>query len=307
MRWSKQGVFWKPEGSRWWARSHATCPTPLAMPDGRLRLYVQCRDGQGIGRVGYVDVAADDPCRVIGESAEPCLEFGPPGTFDENGVLQTSVVRLPDGRLYLYYVGFELGTKTRYRLLSGLAVSDDGGEHFRRHGNTPILERSEEELFFRGGPCVLLDGDRFRMWYLAGSAWTDIDGKPMPCYDLRYIESEDGIHWPSAGRVVLPVVHPDEHGFGRPWVVKGPAGYQLFFSVRRRSLGQYRLGYAESPDGLTWTRRDELLNLDVSPGAWDGEAIMYSAVIESGGRTWVFYNGNNFGETGAGVARLEAP
>lgn len=306
MRWHKRGVIWRPDGSRWWARSHATCPTPLAMDDSRLRLYLQCRDERGIGRVGYVDVAADDPCRILGSSSEPCLEIGPPGTFDENGVLQTSVIRLPDGRLFMYYVGFELGTKTRYRLLTGLAVSEDGGERFRRLKNTPILERSDEELFFRGGPFVLQDQGRYRMWYVAGSAWTEIDGKPMPCYDLRYIESANGIDWPASGRVVLPVVHPDEHGFGRPWVVRGTNGYQLFFSVRRRSLAQYRLGYAESPDGLTWTRRDDCLNLDVTPGSWDGEAIMYSAVVAAGGRTWLFYNGNNFGESGMGVAELEA-
>lgn len=305
MRWQKRGVVWRPDGSRWWARSHATCPTPLALGDHRLRIYLQCRDANGIGRVGYVDVATDDGCRVIGESSEPCLDIGPPGTFDENGVLQTSVVALPDGRLLMYYVGFELGTKTRYRLLSGLAVSEDGGRHFVRRKNTPVLERSDQELFFRGGPFVLHDEGKFRMWYVAGSAWTEIDGKPMPCYDLRYIESADGETWPAEGRVVLPVVHADEHAFGRPWVVRRDAGYQLFFSVRRRSLGQYRLGYAESPDGLAWTRRDESLNLDVTPGAWDGQAIMYSAVVESAGRTLLFYNGNNFGETGFGLAELE--
>lgn len=307
MRWQKKGVIWRPDGQHWWARSHATCPTPLALGDGRLRLYVQCRDALGIGRVGYVDVASDDPCRVVGVSPEPCLDIGPAGTFDENGVLQTSVVALPDGRIFMYYVGFELGHKTRYRLLSGLAISEDGGRHFTRSSNTPVLERSNDELFFRGGPFVLREPQSFRMWYVAGSAWTEIDGKPMPCYDLRYIESTDGMSWPSSGRVVLPVVHPDEHGFGRPWVVKGSRGYQLFFSVRRRSLGQYRLGYAESPDGLAWTRRDEELGLDVSPGQWDDQAIMYSAVMKSAGRTLLFYNGNNFGQGGFGLAELEAP
>ncbi len=305
MHWRKHGVIWRPDGSHWWAASHATCPTPLRLAGGDLRLYLQCRDSGGVGRVGYIDVAVDDPARIVGLSSEPCLDIGPPGTFDENGVLQTSVVRVPDGRILMYYVGFELGTKTRYRLLTGLAVSEDGGEHFRRLKNTPILERSDEELFFRGGPFVLQDGGRFRMWYVAGSAWTEIDGKPMPCYDLRYIESPDGFNWPSSGRVVLPVTDPDEHGFGRPWVVRGPAGYRLFFSVRRRSLGQYRLGYAESSDGFTWTRRDELLGIDVSPGSWDGKAIMYSAVVEAAGRTLLFYNGDNFGESGVGVAELE--
>lgn len=306
MHWRKHGVIWRPDGSLGWARTHATCPTPLAMGDGRIRIYVQCRDDCGIGRVGYVDVAEDDPKRILGVSTVPSLEIGPPGTFDDNGVLQTSVIRLPDGRLFMYYVGFELGTKTRYRLLTGLAISSDGGESFHRHRNTPILERSDAELFFRGGPFVLHEQGSFCMWYVAGSAWIDIDGKPMPCYDLRYMESADGIHWPDHGRVVLPVVHSDEHGFGRPWVVRKSGLYHLYFSVRRRSLAQYRLGYAESLDGQDWTRRDKDLNLDVTPGNWDGEAIMYSAVIRTGTKTWLFYNGNNFGESGMGVAELES-
>jgi hypothetical protein len=306
LRWIKRGLAWCPDGAQWWARSHATCPTPLDRGDGSIRIYVQCRDEQGIGRVGYVDVAADDPARILGASNSPCLDIGPPGTFDENGVLQTSVLPLDDGRILMYYVGFELGTRTRYRLLTGLAVSEDGGDTFRRTRNTPILERSDDELFFRGGPFVIADRGVFRMWYLAGSAWTEIDGKPMPCYDLRYIESADGVTWPTRGRVVLPVVDADEHGFGRPWVVREPDGYRLFFSVRRRSLGQYRLGYAESIDGLDWTRRDAILGLDVSPAGFDDQAIMYSAVVSAAGRTWMFYNGNQFGQTGFGFAEAEA-
>lgn len=306
MQWIKKGLIWKPDGSQWWAQSHATCPTPLRLPNGNLRLYMQCRDQHGIGRAGFIDIAADNPNQILQVSTSPCLDIGRPGCFDENGVLPTSVVALQDGRILMYYVGFELGHKIRYRLFTGLAISNDGGLSFDRVQRTPVLDRSDEELFFRGGPFVLAEDAQFRMWYVAGSEWTTINEKPMPCYDLRHIQSHDGIHWPPSGQVVFPVVDPDEHGFGRPWVVKTEAGYQLFFSVRKRSLGQYRLAYAESPDGIHWTRADDKLGLDVSPGEWDGDAIMYSAVIQSGGQTWLFYNGNNFGEHGIGFAQWKA-
>jgi predicted GH43/DUF377 family glycosyl hydrolase len=306
MIWKKHSLIWQPDGTQWWAKSHATCPTPLLLPSGDLRLYMQCRDADGIGRAGYIDVDADAPNRVLRVCSEPCLDIGLPGTFDENGVLPTCVVALGDGRLLMYYVGFELGTSIRYRLLTGLAISEDGGNHFSRVHQTPVLERSDEELFFRCAAFVLQDHQRIRMWYAGGGSWTSINDKLMPCYDLRHIESPDGFTWPGTGQIVLPVTDDDEHGFGRPWVLKSKAGYQLFFSVRKRSLGQYRLAYAESPDGIHWTRRDELLGLDISPGKWDGEAVMYSAVIQAAGHTWLFYNGNNFGEHGMGFAELES-
>ena len=103
----------------------------------------------------------------------------------------------------------------------------------------------------------------------------------------------------------MALTDPDEHGFGRPWVVKrGEADYQLFFSVRKRSLGAYRLGYAESTDGMQWVRKDHLLNLDVSVAGFDNRAIMYAAVISVAGKTYCFYNGNDFGRDGIALAEL---
>ena len=180
-----------------------------------------------------------------------------------------------------------------------------GGERFERYSKTPVLDRTDAELFFRGGPFAMLDGGIFKLWYVAGSEWTSLNGKPMPVYDLRYLESGDGICWADCGKPSMAITGEDEHGFGRPWVIKrGVNDYQLFYSIRRRSLGAYRLGYAESVDGIHWVRKDDEMGLDVSASGFDSEAIMYSAVINVEDRTYCFYNGNNFGEEGFAVAEL---
>jgi hypothetical protein len=44
------------------------------------------------------------------------------------------------------------------------------------------------------------------------------------------------------------------------------------------------------------------VGLDVSPSGWDGDSIEYGAEIVAGGKTWLLYNGNNFGGTGFGIA-----
>lgn len=177
MQWEKLGLIYKPDGTQWWSKTHAMIPTPFRLSNEVVRVYITSCDGQGIGRPGYFDVSANDPTQVIKISKEPLLDVGMPGTFDENGVLVCSVLHGLDGTVYMYYVGFELGHKIRYRLLTGLAVSYDGGETFQRKSRVPVLERSEEELYFRCGPFCLKAEDEFKLWYVAGSSWTNLGVK----------------------------------------------------------------------------------------------------------------------------------
>lgn len=302
MKWIKRGVIWAPDGGSEWAKTHATCPTPIMLENGILRVYLQSRDINNIGRVGFIDLDPADPTNVINVSKTPVLDIGSPGSFDDNGVFQTSILKVPDGRLFMYYVGFELCHHIRYRLLTGLAISEDNGVTFRRYKKTPILERSSDEQHFRCGPYVAFDNDVFRMWYVAGSEWELIDGKEMPIYDIRYIESVDGCTWPDHGRVVLPVSLESEHGFGRPFVLRNGGEYRMHYSIRKRNPARYRLGYALSNDGLEWVRKDNEIALDVSESGYDNDAIEYGAEIAIAGKKWFLYNGNDFGVDGVCLA-----
>ena len=304
MNWNKLGVVWKTDGKPVWSKSHAMGPTPFRRDANTIRVFLTTLDDKGRGRPIYVDVSAEDPTCVLKVSDSPLMDLGIPGTFDDNGLMALSVVETRPGQLLMYYAGFELCTHIRYRIFSGLAISSMGVSALSdtlRHlySIAPMLN------FFRGGPFAMLDGGIFKLWYVAGSEWTSLNGKPMPVYDLRYLESGDGICWADCGKPSMAITGEDEHGFGRPWVIKrGVNDYQLFYSIRRRSLGAYRLGYAESVDGIHWVRKDDEMGLDVSASGFDSEAIMYSAVINVEDRTYCFYNGNNFGEEGFAVAEL---
>jgi hypothetical protein len=169
-----------------------------------------------------------------------------------------------------------------------------------------VLERSDAELFFRCGAYVLYEDGQFRMWYVAGSGWEQVGDAIKPVYEIRYMESADGIHWPDEGATCIRIERDNEHGFGKPCVIREGGKFRMFYSVRRRDVESYRLGYAESDDGLHWQRKDEGIGLDVSESGWDSEMICYSAVIPLHGRWYMFYNGNEFGRTGFGVAELVA-
>ena len=188
--------------------------------------------------------------------------------------------------------------------MTGLAVSDDGGETFRRCTRVPVLERGDGELFVRSAAFVLPEGGRWRAWYVAGDAWVEVGGKQVPTYNLRHLESDDMLNWGKTGRVCLDLAPGgDEYGFGRPFVVREGGLYKLWYSVRTVGRG-YRIGYAESGDGLGWERKDAEAGIDVSAEGWDSEMVCYSCVQPTKYGTYMFYNGNNYGGSGFGAAAL---
>jgi sucrose-6-phosphate hydrolase SacC (GH32 family) len=303
MKWTKHGLIYAPDGRLPWAKHYAFPPTPYFLGDGRLRLYCAFCDAHTVGRVGYVDVDPADPKRVLAVSERPVLDIGEPGCFDENGLLPTSVVPVGD-KLYLYYVGYQLGMKVRYYQFQGLAVSEDGGATFRRRRRTPVLDRSDAEPHHRTSAFVMRDGGRFKAWYVGGDRWTEVNGKSLPVYSIKYLESDDGEHWGPTGEPCINLKSDDEHALGRAWVLKGDRLWRMFYSSRTRSKG-YRLGYAESADGRRWTRKDDEVGIDVSPDGWDSQMIAYSSVVPYRDKVYLFYNGNNCGQTGFGYAVLE--
>lgn len=306
MKWEKRGLIYAPDGALEWARQYAFPPTPVRTPDGGLRLYLAFCDENTVGRVGYVDVDPHDPGTVLKVSQRPVLDIGTPGAFDENGILPTSVIGVGD-ELWMYYVGYQLGQKVRYYQFQGLAISRDAGETFTRWQRTPVIDRSDAELLNRTSAFVMQEEERFRMWYVGGSEWTTgKEGKSLPVYNLRHLTSPDGKHWGAEGTVCIDFANEDEHAFGKPWVRRRGGDYEMWYSVRTRSRG-YRLGYARSKDGVHWTRLDDEVGIDVSGSGWDSEMIAYASVIDVDDETYMFYNGNNCGQTGFGYAVLTSP
>lgn len=167
MKWDKKGKieFEKYMDENTFIKTFATLPTPLLINEEIIRVYIGFCDDGNVGRIGYIDVMADDPGRIQNISSVPVLDIGNPGCFDDNGVVPLSVIK-DGGKIYLYYVGFQLGHKVPYFMFGGLAVSNDQGNCFHRIARTPILDRKHDELFARCGMYVMKDEEIYKMWYI---------------------------------------------------------------------------------------------------------------------------------------------
>lgn len=300
MRWRKLGRVYVPPGDQWWAREYAHLPTVDVLAD-RLRVYFAGLDADKFGRVGYVDVSRDDPTQVIAVGDEPVLDLGEPGTFDDSGVNPSAIVHW-QGHKLMFYIGWQRLARVPYALNAGLAAFDADGK-LQRVRRVPVLPRTDAERFFRSATTVIADGDTLKSWYVSALGWVERDGTLYPNYHLRHATSRDGVQWDVHPQVSVELL-PGEYGLGRPWVVKDADHYRMWYSIRSFAA-PYRMGYAESDDGVHWQRRDDAAGIVVSESGWDSEMICYPCVVDVNGKRYMFYNGNSHGASGFGCAVLE--
>lgn len=297
MRWRKQGVVVPAPPPLGLAASHAALP--VVMPAGdALRLYCSTRDGQGRSHIVAADLDLHAGSARFHEAA--VVSPGPIGSFDDRGVT-SSCIAAADGRVFQYYTGWNLGVTVPFYLAIGCAASSDGGQRFEKVSTAPILGRSSIDPFLTASPCVLLDNGTWRMWYVSGTDWYLERGEARHRYLVKYAESDDGLDWRPTGLVCIDYRDADETAIGRPCVLKDGALYKMWYCRRGTA---YRLGYAESSDGLVWDRKDDEIDLEGSAESWDSEMQAYPFVFDHDGERHMLYNGNGYGATGIGHATL---
>ena len=87
--------------------------------------------------------------------------------------------------------------------------------------------------------------------------------------------------------------------FLESFVIKEDGIYKMWFSAKGSN---YQMGYAESFDGKIWQRDDSFGGLETTPDSFDSEMIEYFSIVNGHDRKYMFYNGNNYGAAGIGVA-----
>ncbi len=305
MRWEKLGLVWEPTSTEWWNHRYAMLPVPLFLGD-RIRVFFGTADSKIFSRVCWVDLDPDDPTIIIDTSNGPVLDIGELGTFDDSGVVPSCIITVGNER-FLYTVGFQRCERVPYMLFAGLARTKDDGRTFERVSPSPILPRNEFRPTSQGAPSVLFHDGRYKMWHWFSTKWITIDGKLFLDYKIGYAESMDAVNWEMKDMTcIAPDPEKSEFAVARPWVIQEDGKFKMWYSIRIQGK-MYRIGYAESLDGLSWERLDHLAGIDVSAEGWDSEMVCYPAVIDVKGQRYMFYNGNNNGAHGFGVARLSVP
>ena len=308
MMWEKMGHVYS---CNLYETGYALLPFVDEINNKVWRIHFNTRTKDIVSMPSYVDVEAGNPKNILKKyEQKPLMDVGKLGTFDRYGFGICSIAKAGDKR-YGYTAGWNRKVDVPYALNIGIVVSEDGGNTYKRMFDGPIIDRSKNDPIFVSAPCVIEDNGLYRMYYISCTEWKEINGKLEAIYVIKTATSKNGIDFDTNDHICVDAQYEGE-ALGRPWVIKDNGIYKMWFSTRgsvdfRKKDGQhYTITYAESKDGINWTRCPEKFNLTTSEDGWDSEMIEYSSVIKYKDKYFMFYNGNGFGKTGFGYAVLEA-
>ena len=274
--WSLDGISWEKNPGNpvlvdepFGGWNEATVYEPNVIHDGSLfhMWYTSSNDPLLPGPIHiHHATSADGRTWLKDTDHNPVLSPGAGGSWDYKWVDSHCIIRV-DTLYHMWYAGCNLNG-----VRIGHATSPDGIT-WTKDVNNPVLTfgalGSWEYPADDGrveGPNVIYDGSTYHMWYSGGnhSRW-----------QIGYATSADGVSWTKyEGNPVLKrgaTGDWDDTSVGfcsvlldtvtstfRMWY-SGSDQY-LVYNDSWRAVGQ--IGYATSPDGITWTKHDNPATMD---------------------------------------------
>ena len=209
--------------------------------------------------------------------------IGIDGDFDSRHAYSPSVIAEGD-LLKMWYTGYE-SYWTGHNSI-GYAMSEDGNI-WCTYKKNPILTAGsgfdQSDVWLS---VVIKDGV-YKMYYsgLNGTHWT-----------VGLATSPDGVNWTkNATNPILTTGSSgswDDNSVGGVSVLKmEPGSYRMWYSGESSTDRKARIGYATSPDGVTWTKHPG--NPVLSPeGSWESHETKVPRVVYENGTFHMFYLGN---------------
>lgn len=297
MIWKSIGIIFDPRKYTKWVKSHAWVPTVIKINNDLVRVFFAGRDKFNHSNVGAFNISLEDPTKIFGVSKKPVLKKGRLGCFDDCAAIPSHIIKFKN-KYMMYYVGWTQGKSVPYISSIGLATSKNLHGNFKRYSEAPILGRSINDPIFTAS-CFVEKKKKFQMWYTSNKLWTK-KRTLSPKYLIRKATSSDGISWKNS-EDVIKFKNKKEIAITRPWIVKLKNKTYMLYSYRGKN---YKIGCALKLKSK-WKRQDHKIKLINNNSKFDQSMKEYASVIKYKERYYMFYNGNNFGKEGIGMAILE--
>lgn len=318
MEWKKLGKIFDPTEHKLANNCFAFAQSPQALVfDNFVRIYFSTRQidantGKFLSHISFVDFDKSFS-KIINIADKEVIKLGELGTFDEHGIFPINPIKI-NNKIFAYTCGWSRRVSVSVETSTGLAISNDNGLTFEKVGNGPVLTSSLNEPFLVGDSFVQFYNNEYHMWYMYGTKWANHTSEEFPdrVYKIGYAKSNDGINWIKGGKqIITDVLNPDECQ-ALPTVTKIKDTYHMYFCYREATgfrkdpTRGYRLGYAYSSDLQNWTRSDKNAGITFSKSDWDSDMMCYPHIFNVDDKTYLLYNGNEFGKFGFGLAILES-
>lgn len=302
MKWKKLGHIFKvvPNGDK--LLTHASNPLPVHLHDDVFRVFYSGRDAHNASSVGFVDFDME-ALSVLQQSDKPLIENSPDNSFFSDGVSIGNLYKGKDSKNFMLFMGWQNPKDEHWRGDIGRLEVSESLSQFTLNPTNVFLGVDQEDKVSLSYPFVIFHEGEYKMWYGSTNSWSSENGEMV--HVIKYATSKDGENWIKHG-LAIPFEIGEAQAFSRPWVIIDEHGkYHMWYSYRSGLGEKYRIGYAQSINGVNWLRKHDEVGIDVSKEGWDSEMICYPAVFNHKGKTYLLYNGNSYGKEGFGLAVLE--
>jgi len=298
MEWHSLGLIFDTKKCKW-INSHAWVPTVYKIKKDLFRVFFAGRDKYNHSNIGAFTISLEAPYNIISISKRPILKKGRLGCFDDCASIPSHVIKLGK-KYFMYYVGWTQGKSVPYISSLGLATSNNLLSQFKRASEAPIFGRTKDDPIFVASCFVEKSKKKFNMWYTSNKYWAKNNNIITPKYYLRLATSNDGINWIYKSEV-MKFKSKNEIAITRPWIVEYGKNKLMFYSYRGKN---YKIGYAKINKKKHLIRRDQKIKFFNNIDKFDSSTREYSSIIKYKNKFFMFYNGNNFGEKGIGLAYI---
>ena len=159
---------------------------------------------------------------------------------------------------------------------------------FTRYGDNPILRTGTGwDSGWLHPYSVLQVGDEYWMWY----GGTEGSGLPS---DVGLAFSDDGLSWRRYANNPIFSPQPDAWDNSRIehlTVLEEDGRFLAWYAGDADFDRQFQIGYAESPDGISWARSPDPVLSPGPPGSWDDHIVTPAAVLREGSKYRMYYWG----------------
>lgn len=306
MRWIKLGRIFCASGQTPLMAKGGRAPVPLHLHGDNFRIFFGALDLEGRSSIFYCDIELKDNFKILDVNTQPILTRGNYGYFDDNGISPSCLIA-HENLVYLYTIGFSIKNKNIFDAAIGLAISEDKGRSFNHRLSGPILDRSPYDPCFSTSPSVVLHDGIWHFWYVSGERWEPYKDTMRHFYNIKHRTSDNGIDINKNCTTAIDFANEYEYAIARPSVILDKDKWRMWYCFRGQpGIETFRIGYAESDDAIHWCRKDDLMkDFTVSDEGWDSEMVCYPMVFRHNTALYMLYNGNGYGKTGFGLARLE--
>lgn len=233
-------------------------------------------------RLGYA--TSPDGITWTKFASNPIMDVGSVAAWD-NSHLINPVVVMDDTTFKMWYMGADDEGFGRV----GYATSPDGIT-WTKFASNPVMDIGPLGAFDQTSAIpnsVIFDGTDYHMWYFGHNLNTG--------FRIGYATSTDGISWEKfASNPILELGAPgswDSNLNAQHSVLFDGTTFHMWFEG---SDGTFRIGYATSSNGTSWTKHPSNPVMDVGPaGSWDDDEVSQPSVIFDGELYHMWFTGGD--------------